>query len=303
MDYSKSILQKYFVDDNVYCLKIIDGTNWGFLSVPSIMNWLENLSKIMQLNITQSSNINKYLTFVERGTDILSKDIKLNWKAYKQGAAFCIWSHSDYDEIIIELNTKFLNHKEIKIIYMWTAVKQILKYYIFKGVGPMHCGSANLNGKGFTIAASGGVGKSTSIKRLPDYYQPLCDDLTLIIKKDSNYYIQPMPTWSDHLESNNFTTFNTSLAIPLSAIFFLKQSSKDKIKKLNKIESIQYINQSFLQCWESYIHRLDKLEQKKISKQLFQNACSLAEDMQCYLLEATIDGNFWILIERELEKY
>lgn len=303
MSDGKFILQNYFIDQDVYCLKVIDGTYWGFRSTASIIDWLENLAKIMQLNITQYFNINKYLTFIERGNDILSEDIKLNWKIFKQGSAFCIWTHSDFDEIIIELNTKFLNHNEIKYIYMWSSIKQILKYYVFKGVGPMHCGSANLNGKGFTIAAPGGVGKSTSIKRLPDYYKPLCDDLTLIIKKDSNYYIQPMPTWSDHLESNNFTTFNTSLAVPLYAIFFLKQSFTDKIKKLNKIESIQYINQSFIQCWESYINRLDKLERKKISNKLFENSCSLAKDMNCYLLETTLKGKFWLLIEKELEKY
>ena len=231
----------------------------GGSQLPSLFfrGWIE-LRKIMQLEETTSDKIDRKLLFLALNKDNLppATDKVNQWKLYKQGSVYRIWSHDHTPEIFVELNKNFIDHKEIKIINMWSSLRVIYRHYINKSGGPIHAALAEFKNKGILIAASGGTGKSTCSKRFPDYWNTLSDDTALIVRhKSDNFRVHPMPTWSDHLWSTKLSTFRSSYSVGLSALFFLEQASVDEVVPLQKICAANKIFDSFKQIWESYWER------------------------------------------------
>jgi len=285
--------------ETVYKLPLSDGTTWGFCATESIFPWLKMLAEIMQLKKAENEKIDRKILFIALNKkNVLPSDIK-DWRRYKQGSVYRIWSGKNSSETFVELNKDYLDHPEIKIINMWSTLKAIFRYYVDTNIGPAHAASAVFKGKGILIAASGGTGKSTCMRRLPDNWTPLSDDTTLIVRnKKKEINIHPMPTWSDHLWSDKFSTFPVQKAVPLKAIFFLKQSSSDKVTEIHNTSATQEINKCFNQIWQSYIEKLTTEEKNTMIRKLFNTAYDIAGEIPCYSLEATLNGKFWEEIEK-----
>ncbi len=293
---------KQFNDDNItYKLPLADGTTWCFKSTDSISPWLESLAEIMQLEETKDSSFDRILNFLalKHGNKLPEINKTTDWNNYKQGAVYRIWSHDEHHEDFIELNLDYINHEEIKFINMWSSLKPLFRYYVEKnGTGPVHAALAEFNGKGILIAAQGGTGKSTCSRRLPSYWNPLSDDMALIVKTiDNSYKVHPMPTWSDHLWNLKQSKFNTKHSVPLKAIFFLEQSDKDEVVPLTTTVAAQQIFESSKQVWESYWKKISKEDEKKMVHIVFHNSFDLAMNTPCYKLKATLHGEFWNKIE------
>jgi SynChlorMet cassette protein ScmC len=209
------MLRQFLGNEKKYILPLSDGQTWEFKATETMTPWLKDFSKIMQLqdNVTDANKIDRRLLFLalKHDNQLPPEDNHDDWNHFKQGIVYRVWSHNNKPETFIELNNDFIDHQEIKFINMSTSLKPIYKYYAEKnGGGPAHAALAELNGKGILIAAHGGTGKSTCSIRLPSYWTPLSDDMSLIVKdSNKNYRVHPMPTWSDHLWSKKLSTFRT----------------------------------------------------------------------------------------------
>ena len=285
--------------EEIYKLALADGTVWGLSATKSILPWLKELAKITRLEKASIDEINKRIFFLALNKENQAPTRCDDWKTVKQGTVYRAWSHSTIQEIFIELNPDFIDHPEIKIINMWSSLKAIYSYYVDQGTGPAHAAMAEHNGKGILIAAAGGIGKSTCYERLPNPWRPLADDLALIVKDvNDEFHIHPMPTWSDHLWSYQFSTFNSAYSVKLNAIFFLEQSDKDAVIPIRKSIAIQKIFACFKQVWENYFDKLDKKSKTDMRCKIFNSACDIAEHIPCYTLQASIEGKFWEEIEK-----
>ncbi len=109
---------------------------------------------------------------------------------------------------------------------MWSSLAPIyLREQLFGGM-PFHAGLVERDYMGFLISAPSGTGKSTSCRRIPPPWKPLCDDEVFIVKDSKGTYkVHPFPTWSEFFNGrkrHHLERFKR--AVPLSAIFFLEQS-------------------------------------------------------------------------------
>lgn len=293
------MLRLFNEQEKIFTLKLADGTNWGFAATRATSPWLEEFAKIMQLKESSSrEKINRRVMFLALKNDNIGhlKD----WNSYTQGKVYRIWEHSEIPENFIELNLDFVDHEEVRYINMSASLKPLFKYYIENGGGcPIHATLAEYKEKGILIAASGGTGKSTCYRRLPkEGWTPLSDDNALLIKKNEQIMVHPMPTWSDHLWKRAFTTFNTSYFSPLSAIFFLEQAKTDEVILLSKSMAVKKVYESFKQIWETFWVKMEKDTKITMNKKIFDTAMDVISMVPCYALKATLDGRFWKEIEK-----
>jgi SynChlorMet cassette protein ScmC len=187
---------------------------------------------------------------------------------------------------------------------MSASLKPLFKYYIENNRGcPIHAALAEYKRKGILIAASGGTGKSTCSRRLPKKREwiPLSDDNALLIQKNGQIMVHPLPTWSDHLWRRAFTTFNTSYFVPVSAIFFLEQADTDEVIPLSKNMAIKKVYESFKQIWETFWVTMGKDTKIAMNKKLFDIAMEIIAMVPCYTLNATLNGKFWKELERVID--
>lgn len=285
-----------------YRLRLSDGTVWGMRTVPAFQQWLDDFASIMGFEASSdSNNVTKEIRFIEFGNNDLINEFDTEWAFVKQGKVYKIWHKENESRIFIELNKEFIDHPEIRIINMWSTLKAIYRYYSDIGGGPAHAASAALRGNGIIICAAGGTGKSTCIERLPDNWEKLSDDNSLIVPdKKINYRVHPMPTWSDHLWKTKNSSINPGRSVPLKAIFFLSQSKKDMVKKMPSAISAQSLYKSFFQIWQNYFTKISENEKRTMNSKLFDVAYSIAKSIPCYYLEATLRGKFWEEIESVL---
>lgn len=292
------MLRLFNEEKKVFTLKFADGTNWGFTANSATSPWLEEFAKIMRLNeLLSGEKIDRKLIFLALKNDNL--EYLKDWNSCTQGKVYRIWEHNDIPENVIELNLDFIDHEEIRYINMSASLKSVFKYYIYNEGGPVHATFAEYKGKGILIAASGGTGKSTCYKRFPKgKWTPLSDDNVLLVKKNEQIMVHPMPTWSDYLWKRDFTIFKTSYFAPLSAIFFLEQAKTDEVVFLSKNMAINKVYESFKQIWEAFWVKMEKDAKIAMNKKIFNTAAGIAKVTPCYVLNATLHGNFWEEIER-----
>ncbi len=293
------MIRQFNGNETKYKLPLADGTIWELSAAKSITPWLDNLAKIMQLEPLKSATADRKIFFLALNNQHQSPTPCPEWETIAQGTVYRIWSHSTIPELFIELNPEFIDHPEIKVINMWSSLKAIYRYYVEQKTGPIHAALASLNNQGILIAAAGGTGKSTCSSRFPAPWQALSDDNALIVKNSNSnqFYAHPMPTWSDHLWSEKFSTCNCSHAVPIKAIFFLEQAKQDGAMLLPPAIAIHKLFGSFKQIWENYFKKLPQPAKIAMSRNIFDATGEIVKAVPCYTLKATIDGNFWQVIE------
>lgn len=210
-----------------------------------------------------------------------------------------IWCHNRIPDVVCEV--LFNNGAKIDFINMWFALHPIYQRSICKGGLPFHAGLAVLDGQGVLLAASGDTGKSTCCLRLPDHWQPLCDDeILVVVGQQKKYRVHPFPTWSDYLWKQSEKTWNVQYSVPLAGIFFLEQSENDKVAPIGSGEAALLISESAMQICEKFFRYTGEEEQRKFRKTLFNNACKMAKQIPAYRLGVSLHGKFWEKMEMTL---
>lgn len=244
--------------------------------------FLSDGSKWLLTGSGGENNITNELAYVmgigERPSKILSPDLA-NWK------------------------NSGIKHYAEKFMAVLNALLPVYRQSIDLGGLLVHSGLAEWNGRGVLLAAHSGTGKSTCCRRLPDHWQPLCDDEALVVlDRKNNYRVHPFPTWSEYLWEKSGRTWDVQHSVPLASIFFLEQSTSDGIEPLGQAKAAVRLHASANQICFKFSHILNIEEQKKLRCQLFNNACEMVKKIPAYRLHVSLHGKFWTEIEQVLDQ-
>ena len=274
-----------------------------FAATEGVSGWLHELASIMELRGAGEKGSHQIYfsgtmdlkTSKPPGAIRGEQEDKDGWRPYQNGGIYRIWRHETIPSVHMELNQALITHPEIKYINMWSALREIHRHALMVGGTPMHAAMAELRGKGVLIAAPGEGGKSTCCRRLPHYWQAICDDQALVLRDPKGgFQVHPLPTWSDHLWRESKRSWAVGRAVPLSAIFFLEQSSIDKAVAFSEPgEAVLSVFGAAKQVWEPFWERMAPEEKMKTSSTLFHNTSEMAAAVPCFRLSATLEGEFW----------
>jgi SynChlorMet cassette protein ScmC len=95
---------------------------------------------------------------------------------------------------------------------------------------------------GVILAAHSGAGKTTASNRLPAPWASLCDDTTLIVRDGAGaYWAHPLPTWSHIFLEQKICSWDTASAVPLRAIFLLRQGEMDRVTPVGAAHALGFL--------------------------------------------------------------
>lgn len=281
---------------------------WWYITADSkgLEPWVDELARMMGLNVSKGNDGTKliYSFDNDENTDLDHHEIRGaqdndGWKCLDLNT-LCVWYHDDIPDIICKV--KPFDSRETEIVNMWNALYPIYRESINRGGLPFHAGLVELDGRGVVLAAPGDTGKTTCCSRLPDYWNPLCDDEALVVvDNEGNFRAHPFPTWSDYLWRGSEKTWNVQRSVPLCGVFFIEQSEVDKAVALGEGKAAVYMNESATQVCRKYWRRADNEYQRTFRRDLFVNACEMAKRVPAFRLRVNLHGRFWEEIERALE--
>lgn len=295
-----------------YCLKLSDRCRWSLTGTSDCVPWVGRLASIMELRETESDGSPKLIFATRESADHEAGRLsgclgarlshqegrKAGWSV-SHPDAFHLWCADYIPDVLCEVS----NHggDEFKILNMWYALLPIYQRSTCKGGLPFHAGLITLRGRGFLLAGSGAAGKSTCCRRVPGHWRPLCDDETLVVlNTHKQYRAHPFPTWSDYLWKDSEKTWKVEYSVPLSGVFFLEQSRVDEAVPLGRGEAAVLMTESASQVYEKFWRKIHKEDRKKHRRELFNNACAMAQDIPAYRLRVSLEGKFWEKMEKVL---
>ena len=233
------------------------------------------------MNLTESGNVGRKVLVYVSESKIGFPGIKL--------------PENDYDPIICSLLPA--NNPDMFNIQVQRIAQAVVADVIRKNGALIHGGLCSFKGCGAVMAGVGSIGKTTASNRLPDPWISYSDDATLIIPNDTGgHNAHPWPTWSRFYWGGPGGTWDVEKSLPLSAIFFLKQSETDYVELINKyqvksmlIDTIEHVTRS---------NQRQEKEKQNFLKKCLKSANNIAAAIPAYRLGLTLEGEFW----KEMEK-
>lgn len=288
-----------------YSISLGDGSQWEIRSDAHMKHWLELLAGILEISPCGSKTAPKLIFSVNNDKsnstchpEIRGAPLNNGWKCHDLNT-LCVWYHDDIPDVICEV--KPFDKPEAEIVTMWNALYPIYQKSISRGGLPFHAGLVEFDGRGVLLAAPGNTGKSTSCNRMPDYWNVLCDDETLVVLDNKkNLRAHPFPSWSDYLWRGSGKTWNVQYSVPVCGVFFLEQSETDEVIPLGKGKAAVYMNESATQVCRKFWRRADEGYQRTFRRTLFNNACEMAKQIPVFRLHVSLHGRFWRKMEGAL---
>ena len=159
----------------------------------------------------------------------------------------------------------------------------------------LHGALAERNGFGVILAGPSGVGKTTASVRLPSPWRPLSDDMTLVVRDaQGRYWGHPWPTWSFFRESNNSgRMWDVSYAVPLKGLFFLAQAREDRAERIGAGWATGMLLETARQASGPLDDGSRNEDLTTMNLQLFNNSCKMAKSMKSFILNVSLNGQFW----------
>lgn len=293
-------MQKTTISARNFGIKLANDETWQFVSTSETDEWLDKLRITMGLNEYKELDGHK-ITFVKdisNESGIIDSLDSSGIQMFNSGP-LRIYSYQSASNMICEIGD--LDFPQVELFKMAQSVFPLYMKVLNQGGLPFHAALIEKNGTGIAIAAPGGTGKSTCARRIPHPWQALGDDELLIVsdKKDI-YHAHPFPTWSRCNVQKPGEAWNTQKHVPLSAIFFLKKSQKDEVTPLSYSQKVSLIYKLSLPVFYRIMESIDQDEYIKIKKLIFENSCNIAKDMPAFILEASLNGKFWEVIDKAL---
>lgn len=220
----------------------------------------------------------------------------IKWSSFFEDDNFSLHKNDRTDDIWCNIGrTKNNKNNYLKMFY---SLSPIYIKIIKSGGFPFHTALVERNGKGALLSAPGGTGKSTCCRRIPSPWRALCDDEALICRLDDGHYeAHPFPTWSDYMMDREKKTWNVQEHVEVKAVFFLKQSPQERIEPIVSGKAALLMYDAAIAACNRIFSYLDKEEQLKIFKKVFNNALEMSKKVPAYELKVSIDGKFWELID------
>lgn len=191
-------------------------------------------------------------------------------------------SAKDQDPVVCVLTPP--SNNEMLAIQMMNLSLAIAREAQTRGGVLLHGALTEWNGRGVILAGSGNEGKTTACSRLPVPWHSLCDDTTLAVKDlKGQYWAHPWPIWSLFYQNGPSGSWNVQHAVPLKAIFFLSQSSHDKVEPLNRAQAASMIMTSTQQVSRSMTRKCsdDEIQALYVDQMAAAEALALSVRHRC----------------------
>jgi SynChlorMet cassette protein ScmC len=285
--------------NNCYGITLIDDQNWHLIASPEAEEWLDKLAKIMGLERRMLQSSSKMHFFKDHSAfGASTKNLEKSMYA-KSGSDFehmlirpvGFWENKRSHDVLCEI---YPGDNLTDMYAMSVSLYPIFKSGLSYGSMPFHAALLEKNGRGFLIAASSGVGKSTCCRRVPYPWHPLCDDEVFVAHdKAGSYHAHPFPTWSECMSHNSDHTWNVQYHVPIAGIFFLMQSEVDEVEPLTQGKAAIHIYNAAFEVWR----RFWRSQRTETRRNIFENACNIAKVVPSFILKARHNGRFWDLME------
>ena len=314
------------IAENGYTASLSNGQRWFFIYTEKMLPWMKQMAEIMKLeetttlmNIDSNSSV---LFIMEKDNEgKITRVIREKFQPFL-GIQQKTNSYSRHDFNIFYLSTLENGKDNINILYdskseemskanqedkhrfdivrMRCATFPIFIKSQHKDGLPFHATLIVRDKEGILLAAPPKTGKSTSCRRISYPWHCLCDDTALITcNEEGKYQVHPFPTWSDYLYHRASPTWNVQESFNLKAIFFLEQAKIDKVVPIGQGQAVIRIHRS-----SKEINHLSGLvnneKRKQLERKLFDNACTLAKKIPAFILNISLEGQFWNEIEKVL---
>lgn len=294
-----------------YTLRLANKQGWHIITTKEVNQWVEKLASIMELGtfkanhypklifLRRNPRINKFEELISDFVPPIKNRLPAKGWRFQELGLIRFWFHQKAEDVICEIgNEKDYN---IDIIRMYQAPCPIYTRAQCSGGLPFHAALVEYNGLGVMLAAQGNTGKTTCCRRLPQPWNTLCDDETLIVRDDQNRYMaHPFPTWSDYIGLDFCQTRNIQKHIPLTAAFFLEQAKTDEVIPIKQGQTAIFMIQSAMQVYYRSWRGLSNNQKIIFKKELFENATELAKSIPAYILRVSLNGRFWNKMEKVL---
>jgi SynChlorMet cassette protein ScmC len=163
----------------------------------------------------------------------------------------------------------------------------------------LHAGLAVRDGLGFVLAGTSGEGKSTAVRRLESPWQGVCDDNVLVVRdRSGRYWAHAWPTWSRLRDLGLDKSWPVERAVPLRAIFFLKQSASDEAEPIGVTPAAALAMESAVQLPRVLSGTPVGEESRAVCAEYMRAAWALAAAVPAYRLHLSLRGRFWEEMER-----
>lgn len=290
------------MEGTVLCLS--DGTRWSIQADAGTKACLDSLVSIMRLNFNPKQKAEYDIIFspliadsqVEASSCCASNPISAQ-KAYKclqymDFRTLRICHDREFKTFCCAINLGGSEH--IRYINLWRSIYPIYLKATQNGGLPFHSALLAYRGDAYLLAGKGGMGKSTACFRIPADWVGCCDDEALVVRTERNRYrAHPFPTWSEYLYQRSQKTWDVQESWPLRAFFFIEQSSQDWVEPVEKGEAAGLINRSSMQVCQRFLRILPLEDRRRLSLQIFTNACEMARSIPAYRMGMTLTGRFW----------
>lgn len=184
----------------------------------------------------------------------------------------------------------------LQLYYTFIQMMKIIRRDVLAREGLfLHGALAERNGSGAILAGPSGVGKTTASIRLPGPWRSLSDDMTLVVRDArGRYWGHPWPTWSFFFEnSNSGRKWDVSYAVPIKGLFFLTQAGEDRAERIGAGQATGMLLETARQASCLLDDKSSNEDLTAMNLRSFNNACILAKSTKSFILNVSLDGQFW----------
>lgn len=166
--------------------------------------------------------------------------------------------------------------------------KKIFGYNLSKNNGfLLHASALQVDKRSFVFSGRVGAGKSTIHKLLPQF-RVLADDAAIIKSVNNQYQVFGSPFFDTNKPDSD------NIHIPISCIYFIKQATKNRIKKLPVKELVQKLLVNVYPCKFSY--KMNKI----LLENLWKTCYHFSNEVPGYNLSFKKEPSFWQMIRKTL---
>jgi len=295
-----------------YSINLGATLRWQMCAGPNAGVWLTSFAEVIRvqkstspcgqtITFVEESRINRFSSVISnlRDEGLLDHLPATGWRRKRLDLVWFAY-HPDSADMICEV--RWWDNPATNFAFMADAACVLYHGFTAYGAVPVHAALLELHGHGVLLLADGGVGKTTCCLRVPEPWKWLCDDEVLVVPgSDGNLYAHPFPTWSNLVRGAKAPGRSVEQGLPLSAIFFLSQASKDEVLCLGPgaaasrmmSMTLRYFTRPQWKC----SHPDDDVA---LRAQVFANVCSVASKVPSFELKVAREGTFWKEIERVL---
>jgi len=288
-------------DESRY-FSLSDGSEWQIIPTVETTGFVEKTAYIYGLSRGGTGKGRRLFVVPEDDAGIPSQCVGRHeeWR-YQATSIMKFWFHEAGRDVVCQVTDE--DDYVALILQISTLLYPIVDQLVSQGGLPVHAGVLARDGKCLIIPAAGNIGKSTCCRRMPPPWISPADDLAMVVRcPDEKYRLHPLPTWSRMIIDRQEKPGSIQRSFELSGMFFLEQADTDEVLTLGGGEAAGKLLSSASDGLMAY-KRYGPEIVKPLKALLFKNACNISRAVPSYRLRATLTGQFWEGMERELKIY